>query len=212
MILVSKFFYVIFQKMNYNHNIEDLILSLNTSKCKLAEHLKKNYKENIHYIIEQSNIRGVKGGRPKINYLVTEKTFELLKNSYNLRSRYIVNLSENINNVNNIAMCIENQTIGFIENSFKDVINIIRQYKFDKYKVDLYFPDFELVIECDEENHKNRNPIEEKTRQDFILSRCKIMLRYNPNSNNFDFSLVLKEIFKILFKKNDVNKKLILLN
>jgi hypothetical protein len=105
--------------MNYIHNIEELAPLLNnTKKCELVKHLKKNYTENIHYIIEKNNISTLKGGRPKTNYMLTKKTHELLKNSYNFRNRYIVYASDNINVVNNFAMCIENQTIGFIENSF----------------------------------------------------------------------------------------------
>ena len=197
--------------MTYKYNIEDLVPILNTLKAKLVSNLTKNYTENIHYIIEKSSITTVKGGRPKINYMLTEKAFELLKNSYNFRNRYIVNIADNINVVNNLAMCIENQTIGFIKNSFNNVIKVIRQFKIGIYPVDLYFTDYNLVVECDENNHIDRNIDEEKFRQDFILSQGKILLRYNPNKDNFDLSLVLREINIILFSKNNKEKKLILL-
>ena len=49
-------------------------------------------------------------------------------------------------------MCIENQTIGFIENSYSNILNTKRQHFIGKYKVDLYFIDNKLVIECDENN------------------------------------------------------------
>ena len=195
--------------MNYIHNIEELVPLLNTRKVKLVENLTKNYKENIHYIIEKSNVST--GGRPKTNYMLTKKTYGLLKNSYNFRNRYIVNISDNINVVNNFAMCIENQTIGFIENSFNDVIKVIRQFFIGKYKVDLYFPEYKLVVECDENNHIDRNKDDEKIRQDFILSQGKIILRYDPNKDNFDLSLVFREINKILFLNREKENRLILL-
>jgi very-short-patch-repair endonuclease len=47
-------------------------------------------------------------------------------------------------------MCIENSTIGFIENSFQGLVDMKRQQKFDKYRVDLYFPAYKLIFECDE--------------------------------------------------------------
>ena len=42
------------------------------------------------------------------------------------------------------------------------------QYSVGSYRVDLYFPDYNLVIECDEHGHKDRNPEKEKKRSDFI--------------------------------------------
>jgi len=61
-------------------------------------------------------------------------------------------------------MSLENQTIGFIENSFKDIIKTKRQKSFNNYKVDLYFEDYKLVVECDENDHLDREPIKEKER------------------------------------------------
>jgi very-short-patch-repair endonuclease len=97
-------------------------------------------------------------------------------------------------------MCIENQTIGFIENVYKNICKVKRQYIFSKYRVDLYFIDDRLVVECDENNHKDRDPVEEKIRQDYILSLGNKMLRYNPNNRMFDLSNILNEINKILFE------------
>ena len=107
--------------------------------------------------------------------MLTEESFELMKNLFNLRNRYIVNINNNIKQIN-ICMCIENQTIGFIENCYKNITNLKRQYIFDKYRVDLYFIDYKIVIECDENNHINRDPIKEKIRlkTNFFLKKKKI--------------------------------------
>lgn len=176
----------------------DELLQLATQKINLVSHLKKNYKENIHFIIEKNkNTIKQKGGQNKITYLLTEKAFELLQNSFNLRNRYIVNVSDTVKCVN-IGMCIENQTIGFIENAFIGVVEVKRQYIFDNYRVDLYFPDYKLVIECDENNHDDRDIIQERIREDYILSLGNKVIRYNPNEKTFDLSNVLREINKIL--------------
>ena len=123
-------------------NLEEL-LYLASQKYRLVSHLTKNYKENIHYIIEKNKFNPIKqnGGQNKITYLLTEEAFELLKNTYNLRNKYIVDLSKNVKYIN-IGMCVENQTIGFIENSYKNIFNMKRQFSIDKYKVDLYFMDY----------------------------------------------------------------------
>ena len=186
----------------YTRNIEEL-LYLTKQKIKLVHHLKKNYKENIHYIIEKNIYNNIKkyGGQNKINYLLTEEAFELLKNSYNLRNKYIVNINDNVKQIN-LSMCIENQTIGFIENSYKDVLNVKRQFSIGKYRADLYFIDYKLVVECDEFNHTDRDEIKERIREEYILSFGNKIIRYNPNQIDFDLSNVLREINQILFSKN----------
>ena len=178
----------------------DELLYLSKQKSSIVEHLKKNYRENIHYVIEKGNFKLHKqnGGQNKIVFKLTEDAFELLKNSYNLRNRYIVDISDKVKCVN-IGMCIENQTIGFIENAYNNIVNMKRQYVIDIYRVDLYFIDYKLVIECDENNHDDRNPIQEKVREDYIISLGNKIIRYNPNASSFDLSNVLREINSIIF-------------
>lgn len=175
---------------------------LTASKSNLIRHLQKNYRENIHYITEKDTFKNTPkyGGQNKIVFKLTEEAFQLLKNSYNLRNRYIVDISDKVNCIN-IGMCIENQTIGFIENSYSSILNVKRQYIFGNYRVDLYFVDYKLVIECDENNHNDRDPINEKVRENYIISLGNKIIRYNPNASSFDLSNVLREINSILFSK-----------
>jgi very-short-patch-repair endonuclease len=177
----------------------DELLYIAGTKQHLTTHLKKNYKENMHYIKQEGTKKHSKGGQNKIIFLLTEKAFELLRNSFNLRNRYIVEVSDTIKSVN-IGMCIENQTIGFIENSFKGIIECKRQYTMDKYRVDLYFPTYKLVVECDENNHKDRDPEKEKEREEYITSLGNKLIRYNPNKDTFDLSNVLHDINSIIMK------------
>ena len=183
---------------DFTQNLDEL-LYLSNAKHQIVNHLKKNYREHIHYIIANINLTNKKhGGNNKHVYMLTEEAFELLKNSYNLRNRYIVNVSENVKCVN-IGMCIENQTIGFIENSYSNILNVKRQHTIGNYRVDLYFIDYKLVIECDENNHNGRDPIQEKIREYYIMSLGNKFIRYNPNIPSFDLSVVLKHINTVLF-------------
>ena len=187
---------------NFTRNINELVGLLTSKKYNLTAYLKKNFKENVHYIIDKCNPTNKQyGGQNKIIYYLTEEAFELLKNTYNLRNKYIVNISNKVTQINAICMCIENQTIGFIENSYKDVLNLKRQHIIGKYRIDLYFVDYKLAIECDENNHIDRDAIEEKNREDYILSLGNKIIRYNPNEKAFDLSNVLQKINKILFSK-----------
>jgi hypothetical protein len=192
----------------FTRDLEDL-LYLSTQKIGIVTHLRKNYRENIHYIVEKKCLGLEKpkqnGGQNKIIFKLTEEAFELMKNSYNLRNRYIVDISDKVKCVN-IGMCIENQTIGFIENAYKKSINLKRQHIFGKYRVDLYFIDYNLIIECDENNHEDRDPIKEKTREDYLISLGNKIIRYNPNEKGFDLSNVLGEINAILYPNKVLNE------
>jgi hypothetical protein len=180
-------------------DLDELIPLFSTKKVKVTNHLKKNYKENIHYIIKNDENKNKHGGHNKKRYLLTEKVFQLLKNSFNFRNRYIANVSENIEYVNPIAMCIENQTIGFIQNAFSH-LESKRQFTIGKYRVDLYFPKYKLVIECDENNHEDRNIIQEKIRQEYIVAIMKNrIIRYNPNEKTFDLSNVIQQIIQAIY-------------
>jgi len=188
----------------FTRNLDELAhLSV---KANLTTYLIKNFKENIHYVknkltpAKRTDLPIIKqhGGQNKITFMLTEKAFELLQNSYNLRNRYIVDVSDNVKHIN-IGMCIETQTIGFIENAYSNIINIKRQHSIGKYRVDLYFIDYKLVIECDENNHIDRNPLQEKIREDYISSFGNKFIRYNPNESLFDLSNVLRDINAVLF-------------
>ena len=98
-------------------------------------------------------------------------------------------------------MCIENQTIGFIVNSFNGILTMKRQHRFGKYRVDLFIEDYKLVVECDENNHDDRDPNYERLRQEYIISQGCSIIRFNPNVKQFDLSNVLREIHKFIFIK-----------
>jgi very-short-patch-repair endonuclease len=185
---------------NFSKNLEELLPLFASQKVRIVEFLKYNFKENIHYIINKNNFKIKKnGGNNKIDYMLTDEAFELVKNTYNLKHRYITKIGDSRHL--NIIMSLENQTIGFIKNSFKDILKIKRQHSFDKYKVDLYFRKYKLVVECDENNHSDRNSYYEKEHENYILSLGNTIIRFDPNDKLFDLSLVLREINKILFSK-----------
>ena len=183
----------------FNKCLDDLVGILTLHKKLLTDHLKKNYKINYHYIIDNSIKPKTHGGQNKINYILTEEAYDLFKNSFNFRTRYITEISDT-SKVKIFSMCIENQTIGFIENTFKDLFKMKKQYMIGNYRIDLFFIDYKLAIECDENNHNNRDKLYEKTREEFIISQGNQIIRFNPNENNFDISNVINKIIKVIMK------------
>jgi very-short-patch-repair endonuclease len=185
----------------FTRNVDELIAELNTAKQHLTRYIKNNYKLNVHYIVNPSDKTGKHGGHNRLIYLLTDDVYNLLKNTYNMRNRYIVDIKDNIKCVN-IGMCIENQTIGFIENSFKGITDIKRQYIIGKYRLDMYFIEYKLAIECDENNHVDRNETDESERQAYIIAQGNQIIRFNPNEQNFDLSNVLNAIYKVIFRSH----------
>jgi hypothetical protein len=181
----------------FARDLDDLVSHFKTQKVQLRLHLEKNYRENIHYTKSPLTVvRDTKkqnGGHNRIVYMLTEEAFELLKNSFKLRSKYIVHVSDNVKCVK-FPMCIEAQTIGFIENAFQGLRAMSRQFRIGPYFADLCFTDDLIVIECDEYGHHDRSEAEEVAREDFIKNQGYAMIRYNPNEAGFDLSNVLNMI------------------
>lgn len=183
----------------FNKSVDELIPLLKTQKCVLKRFLKRNFKQNIHFIevpMKQTN-HDARGGHNRKDILLTEEAFELLKNSFNMRNRNITMISSNIK-VFNLVMPIENQTLNFIETTYDGVTETIRQYIIGQYRVDMYFPKYKIIIECDEFNHADRNPMNELERETYLTSQGNRMIRYNPNEIGFDISIVLRDINRII--------------
>lgn len=88
----------------------------------------------------------------------------------------------------------EQETVGQLILAFKH-LNFKTQYTVDGYRIDLYFPDHKLEIECDEHNHSDRNLADEKIREKHIVTKlnCKF-IRYNPDHPNFTIFNVINRI------------------
>jgi very-short-patch-repair endonuclease len=202
----------------FTHDLELLLPIFKTRKDPVVYYLKKHFQENIHFICYRDTAQRVNryGGSSKQIFMLTQETFELIENTYNLKHRYVTKINSTTNHVNSIMMSIENASIGFICNCIDGVIEHKRQFKVDKYFVDLYLPKINVVIECDELNHRSYDQEEEKTRETFITEtldevpssmqpkvaflKCKF-IRFNPTSPNFDLSTIINHILKLSLKK-----------
>ena len=73
-----------------------------------------------------------------------------------------------------------------------------RQFSIGSFRIDLYFPEHKLAIECDEHDHKDRDLNHEIRWQNFIEDQlnCKF-IRYIPDAKDFtiDF-MILNKIFQ----------------
>lgn len=92
--------------------------------------------------------------------------------------------------------CIETSTINCICKTFAGE-DMIKQYKVNNYKVDLYFPKKRLAIECDEEFHcKTTNAGKDRIREESIKSQLNCaFIRYKPYAKDFDMFALLNQVY-----------------
>ena len=82
-------------------------------------------------------------------------------------------------------------------------ISMKRQFSIGSYRIDVYFPEYKLAIECDEHDHKDRDIDYEIRRQKFIKDQlnCKFIC-YNPDAKDFMIESVLNTIFQYICQKS----------
>ena len=114
----------------------------------------------------------------------------------------------NIDTTNMKCLSKEQQTLSTITNTFKTE-TFEDQYKVGKYYLDLYFPEYKIVIECDENGHADRKPYKERERMDFVNEKLGLedsnWIRYNPDEKDFDLSKVMGKIYRKINEYKDIN-------
>ena len=82
----------------FTKNLDELLLFFNSQKVRLVEFVKNNFKENEHYIIRKAYNDDKKGsgGHNKINYLLTDYVYNVTRNTFNLKHRYVRTFLDNV--------------------------------------------------------------------------------------------------------------------
>ena len=157
----------------------------------------QNYNHDEKCIVNRS---GKTGGNQNTTFL----TYNGLIKFITLSKKYeAIEFSKNIgiNIKSNKYTCIENDTLKNIIDAFINE-EIILQYAVNNYRIDLYFPKYNLAIECDEDHHK-KYLLSDKIREDNIketINDCKF-IRYKPYDKDFNIFKVINEIY-IYIKNN----------
>ena len=75
-----------------------------------------------------------------------------------------------------------------------------RQFSIESYRIDLYFSEHKLAIECDKNDHKDRDINYEIVRQKLIEDQlnCKF-IRCNPDAKDFTIEKILNKIFQYIY-------------
>lgn len=98
--------------------------------------------------------------------------------------------------------CIELDIMSNLVSAFR-CENVCRQFACEKYKIDLYFVDYNIAVECDEFQHMNEsNKIKDEMRETRLkqILNCDF-IRFNPFESQFNvFELIGKIHFAITEK------------
>ncbi len=187
-------------------NCKDIAVYLNYKDihCAIKTHIDKINIKQLKYIDENykrygKNIQG--------HSLYTNKIGirQLILKSRQLPSA-IVNLAKkcdiDINILNDKIITKEQRELDKIYKVFKNE-KMCFQYKIGKYKIDLYFKEYRLAIECDENDHNDRDEYYEKTREEYIKNKLKCkFIRFNPDDKDYDIFNLIGKIYKYI-KNND---------
>jgi very-short-patch-repair endonuclease len=168
------------------YNVADIGKLLKISNIRsTSQYINKNEK-----IMKKSS---TKGGQSML-YL-TELGFKILLSK--CRSSFASDVAKffNMTILDIYSHSFESSTIKNIIIVFKNE-NIKCQYFIDNYRIDLYFIDYKLALECDETYHKN-NKVKDEQRQKYIEEKldCKF-IRYNPQENEFNIFTVINQIYE----------------
>jgi len=103
-----------------------------------------------------------------------------------------------IDTTNRKCLTKEQQTLSALTNTFKTE-KFEDQFKVGRYYLDLYFPEYKIVVECDENGHADRKPYKERERMDFVNEKLGLTddnwIRFNPDEKDFDVSKVSGRIY-----------------
>jgi very-short-patch-repair endonuclease len=94
---------------------------------------------------------------------------------------------------------VEAAAVDFISTAL-DGLNMIQQYRVGPYRVDLYFPDHKIALECNEEGAHGAGRIsQDRERQIFIEKHlsCRF-IRFRPQQKKFTMAKLLNIIIREL--------------
>lgn len=145
-------------------------------------------------ILVKCDTNGGKQLKSFINYNVLCK---LLVKS---RKPAVIDVCHTINfDINSkVYTCIEADTIKSIMEAFHGE-QIKTQHRIGKYMVDLYFPDYNIIVECDEIHHKSfiQNDVDRENEIKKLCEGC-VFIRYEPQSLGFNIFRVINRIYNTI--------------
>lgn len=186
-------------------------LGYQNSKKTLLTNVKTKHKKTLLELKELGHInRYLSYHESKVVYINKEGLEVLLSKSKLVIEKGVMeSLIDNFSlNLNLIHTSKEQEFIGAIKTVFAHYHHQT-QFSIGKYRIDLYFINLKIAVECDELGHRDRDPVEEEERQRFIEDQLGCtFFRFNPDCKDFNIYVTINQLLKqIETKKVLENKK-----
>ena len=142
------------------------------------------------------NTNGGKQSKSFINYNVLCKLLVKSRKPAVIDVCRVINFEIN----SKVYTCIEADTIKSIIEAFCGE-HIITQHRIGKYMVDLYFPAYNIIVECDELHHKTfiLHDVDRENKIKILCDGC-VFIRYEPHSLEFNIFKVINCIYLAIRK------------
>ena len=97
-----------------------------------------------------------------------------------------------------IKAYVEEETLAPVVAVFAH-LHPIKQFSCGQFRIDLYFPDQKVALECDEHDHIRYDSEAEADRQRFIEAQlCCVFVRYNPQAKDFSVFALIARLMPLL--------------
>lgn len=181
----------------YYYRAQDLAGILNITNC---------HTSTVYYPKEEKKLltTNTTGGPQKCLFLNENGVKRLIVSS---RKQDVCKIAEyfDVGILDYKHLPTETETMMFIQRCFCDE-NIVREYNIGSYRLDMYFVDYKLAIECDEEKHNNQQ-IQDQERQEYLETVYGItFLRYKPQRDKLEVAKVINQIHNFILAKHDKHK------
>lgn len=185
--------------LEYNNTKQTIRKNVNKEDKKIFCDLKENISINhdLPYKIQNStkfiNKNGFESLLIKSKKIVNDDIINDLITKFNL-------------NVNKIMKNKKKDNINKIIEAFNG-IDYKLQYKINEYKIDLYLVDYNLAIECNENNCSYYDQEKETERKNYIKKKLNCyLICFNPDDENFNIFKIINKIFLFILKHNKLKE------
>jgi len=144
---------------------------------------------------------------PRARYIDTEGLKMLCCKSRKPQSVSLANgLEINLDDMK--TMMQETKTLAALCEIFRGEV-IILQHVIGPYRVDMYLPDHNVVVECDERNHKHYGKEQEELRTHYIENALNChWVRYDPDGKAFSIFTAANLLFRAIKMAIDSQRSL----
>jgi very-short-patch-repair endonuclease len=189
------------QPDDYVHDIEELSSQLKVVKGNIKRRLVDfGFEKNKDYIIRYlQKSQGNYGGHNKESIFLTSKCYQQLLAYFCLNKRKTLGQTEIAVQYVKRYLPKEIEILHFIREVLGGLYTIDLQHRVLQYRVDMYIMDKNIVVECDELGHEDRDVEYENHREKEIIQfyKCKF-IRFNPDDPDFKLSTLMNIILKEL--------------